>query len=227
MPGDGTFELNVYEEKNYQAMKMRCSSYYIYWFFAAIVCLGALACSNTLPKFGVGGRYEEGKDQFFRGRGGDMDKAVVSLEYVVSQDPTYKNSLTYLGRAYYRKERYKDAYVILQRAVAVNRDDEIAWLALGVTELRLGQNEKGIETLKGGITLASKVLVEGYHNYDRWDLRGAVRTSVRRSAFYLTKGVEEKENIIQSTERLLAQIDDEENAQKNNHSQNMRQLYQR
>ena len=208
-------------------MKMRCSGDYICWFFAAIVCLGAVSCSNTLPKFGVGGRYEEGKDQFFRGRGGDMDKAVVSLEYVVSQDPTYKKSLTYLGRAYYRKERYKDAYVILQRAVVVNKDDEIAWLALGVTELRLGQNEKAIETLKGGITLASKVLVEGYHNYDRWDIRGTVRASIRRSAFYLTKGVEEKENIIQTTERLLAQIDDEENAQKNNHTQNMQQLYQR
>jgi len=208
-------------------MKMRCSGDYICWFFAAIVCLGAVSCSNTLPKFGVGGRYEEGKDQFFRGRGGDMDRAVVSLEYVVSQDPTYKKSLTYLGRAYYRKERYKDAYVILQRAVVVHKDDEIAWLALGVTELRLGQNEKAIETLKGGITLASKVLVEGYHNYDRWDLRGTVRASIRRSAFYLTKGVEEKENIIQTTERLLAQIDDEENAQKNNHTQNMQQLYQR
>jgi len=206
---------------------MRCSGDYICWFFAAIVCLGAVSCSNTLPKFGVGGRYEEGKDQFFRGRGGDMDRAVVSLEYVVSQDPTYKKSLTYLGRAYYRKERYKDAYVILQRAVVVNKDDEIAWLALGVTELRLGQNEKAIETLKGGVTLASKVLVEGYHNYDRWDLRGTVRASIRRSAFYLTKGVEEKENIIQTTERLLAQIDDEENAQKNNHTQNMQQLYQR
>jgi tetratricopeptide (TPR) repeat protein len=174
----------------------------------------------------MGGRYEEGKDQFFRGRGGDMDRAVASLEYVVSQDPTYKNSLTYLGRAYYRKERYKDAYAILQRAVAVNKDDEIAWLALGVTELRLGQNEKGIETLKGGITLASKVLVEGYHNYERWDIRGTVRASIRRCAFYVAKGPEEKENIIQSTDRLLALIDDEENTQKNTHVQNMRPLYQ-
>lgn len=153
-----------------------------------------------------------------------MDKAVASLEYVVSQDPAYKKSLTYLGRAYYRKERYKDAYAILQRAVAVNKDDEIAWLALGVTELRLGQNEKGIETLKGGITLASKVLVEGYNNYDRWDLRGAVRTAIRRSAFYVAKGVEEKENIIQSTDRLLALIDDEENTQKNLHTQSVQQL---
>jgi tetratricopeptide (TPR) repeat protein len=205
-------------------MKTRCVGF-VGWCFVAIVCLGAASCANTLPRFGVGGKYEEGKDQFFRGRGGDMDRAVTSLEYVVTQDPTYKKSLTYLGRAYYRKERYKDAYVILQRAVAVNKDDEIAWLALGVAEMRLGQNDKGIETLKGGITLASKVMVEGYNNYERWDLRGTVRTSIRRCAFYLTKGVEEKDNIIQSTDRLLTLIDDEENAQKNGHSQNMRQLY--
>src|SRR5262245_15001951 len=208
-------------------MKPRCFGYHSCWLFAAIVCLGTISCSNTLPRFGVGGRYEEGKDQFFRGRGGDMDRAVASLEYVVSQDPTYKKSLTYLGRAYYRKERYKDAYVIVQWAVAGDKDDEIAWLALGVTELRLGQNEKGVETLKGGITLASKVLVEGYHNYERWDIRATVKTSVRRSAFYLTKGVEEKENIIQSTDRLLALIDDEENTQKNNHTSNVREYYSR
>ncbi len=208
----------------YLAMKTRSSV--ANWVFAAFVCLGAVSCSNTLPRFGVGGQYEEGKDQFFRGRGGDMDRAVTSLEYVVSRDPTYKNSLTYLGRAYYRKERYKDAYAILQRAVAVDKDDEIAWLALGVTQLRLGQNEQGIETLKGGITLASKVLVEGYHNYERWDIKGTIRASIRRCAFYLTKGVEEKENIIQSTDRLLALIDEEENVQKNTHVQNMRPLYQ-
>src|SRR5678815_5233522 len=175
-----------------------------------------------MPRFGTGGRYEEGRDQFLRGRGGDMDKAIVALEAVVRADPTYKDSLIYLGRAYYRKQRYQDAFAILQRALAVNPDNEIAWISFGMTQLQLGQNEKGIETLKGGITLASKVLVEGYHNYERWDIRGTVKTSVRRCAFYLTKGVEEKENIIQSTDRLLTLIDDEENAQKNNHTQNMR-----
>ena len=199
--------------------------YSVGWFVAAFACLALTSCSNTIPRFGVGGQYEEGRDQFLRGRGGDMDKAVVALESVVSQDPTYKHSLTYLGRAYYRKERYKDAYAILQRAVAVNKDDEVAWLAFGATQLRLGQNDKGIETLKGGITLASKVLGEGYKNYDRWDIRGTIRASIRRCAFYLTKGPEEKENILQSTDRLLALIDDEENFQKNAHSQNVRPLY--
>jgi hypothetical protein len=49
-------------------------------------------------------------------------------------------------------------------------------------------------------------MVEGYHHYERWDIRGTIRTAIRRCAFYLTKGVEEKENIIQSTDRLLVLI---------------------
>jgi tetratricopeptide (TPR) repeat protein len=154
-----------------------------------------------------------------------MDTAIVAFEKVVSQDPTYKDSLTYLGRVYYRKGRYQDAYAILQRAVALNKDDELAWIALGLTQLRLGQNEKGVETLKGGITLASKVMMDGYHDYIYWDTRGLIRGSIRRSALFLTKGVEERDNIIQSTERMLALVDDEENFQRNTRMQNTRPLY--
>ena len=187
----------------------------------------ASACSSSsIPRFGLGGRYEEGRDQFLRGKGGDVDTAVTALEYVVSRDPLYKDSLTYLGRAYYRKGRYQDAYAILQRALAVNKDDEIAWIALGITQLRLGQDEKAIETLKGGITLASKVVTQGYHNYPYWDLRGVIRSSIRRTAFLVTKGLEEKQEIISSTEILLARIDDEENFQKNTRIQNTNPLYQ-
>jgi tetratricopeptide (TPR) repeat protein len=185
----------------------------------------ALACTHYVPRFGIGGRYEEGKEQFLRGRGGDMDAAVVALETVVSQDPTYKNSLTYLGRAYYSKGRYQDAFAVLQRAVAVDKNDEIAWIALGLTQLRLGENDKGIESLKGGITLANKVMVDGYHNHIYWDTRGLIRASMRRSAFLLTKGAEEKNNIIQNTDRLLLMIDDEENFQRNTRIQNTRPLY--
>lgn len=183
------------------------------------------ACNHAIPRFGVGGRYEEGREQFLRGRSGDMDVAVAALEYVVSQDPTYKYSLMYLGRAYYRKGRYQDAFAVLQRALAVHDDDEQAWIALGLTQLRLGQNEKGIESLKGGITLANKVMVDGYHNYIYWDTRGLIKASLRRSAFLLTKGIEEKDNIIQNTDRLMALIDDEENFQKNTRIQNTRPLY--
>ena len=190
-----------------------------------LVAVLIYGCSNSVPRFGTGGRYEEGRDQFLRGRGGDMDRAVVALEAVVMADPTYKDSLTYLGRAYYRKGRYQDAFAILQRAVAVNPDNEMAWISLGVTQLQLGENEKGIETLKSGITLASKVMVEGYHNYEKWDIRRTIQTSIRRSAFLLISESQAKEKIIQSVNQLLAQVDDEENFQKNTHIQNVAPLY--
>jgi tetratricopeptide (TPR) repeat protein len=190
-----------------------------------LLVASTLACNHPVPRWGIGGHYEEGREQFLRGRSGDMDTAIVALESVVSQDPTYKLSLTYLGRAYYRKGRYKDAFEILQRAVAVNRDDEVAWMALGLTELRLGQTEKGIETLKGGITLANKAFVDGYHNYIYFDTRGMIKGAIRRSAFALTKGAEEKENIIRFTDTLLALVDDEENFQRNTRIQNERPFY--
>lgn len=190
------------------------------------ILLIALGCSMShIPRFGIGGRYEEGREQFLRGRGGDMDTAIVALENVVRQDPAYKYSLTYLGRAYYRKGRYQDAYAILQRALAVNKDDELAWITFGLIQLRIGQNEKGIEALKGGITLASKVMADGYRDHMYWDTRGLVRASLRRSAFLLVKGLEEKENIIQATDHLLGLVDDEENFQRNTHIQNTRPLY--
>jgi tetratricopeptide (TPR) repeat protein len=196
-----------------------------FW-LAAVMMASLMGCTpEQIPRFGVGGRYEEGRDQFLRGRGGNMDVAIDALEYVVSKDPMYKSSLTYLGRAYYRKGRYKDAYEFLQRAVVVNQEDELAWLAFGLTQLRIGQVDKGLESLKSGITLASRVMVDGYHNFIYWDTRGVVRAAIRRSAFLLTKGPEEKDNIVQATDRLLALVDDEENFQKNTYQQNVRPLY--
>jgi len=187
----------------------------------------ALGCTHYVPRFGIGGRYEEGKAQFLLGRTGDMDVAIAALEAVVKEDPKYYDSLTYLGRAYYRKGRYFDAYEILQRALAVNKDDEIAWISFGLTQLRLGQNDKGVETLKSGITLAHRVMKDGYKNYYTWDSRGVISAQLRRSAFLLTKGVEERNGIIEATDRLLALVDDEDNFQRNTRVQNTNHLYGR
>lgn len=162
----------------------------------------------------MGGRYEEGKDQFLRGRGGDMDRAIIALESVVKENPSHRDSLTLLGRAYYRRGRYEDARQILMRAVAVNKDDEIAWLVLSMAMLRLGENEKGLETLKGAITLLSKVSVNGYRDFPVWDINGLVRSSIRTTVHLATKGLEEKENLLRAAETLLTRLDEEENFQR-------------
>jgi tetratricopeptide (TPR) repeat protein len=175
----------------------------------------ATACTHPIPRLGTAGRYLDGRDQFLRGRGGDIDKAIESLEAVVKVDPTYKDSLTLLGRAYYAKERYRDAYAVLQRALAVNKDDEIAWLTLGLTQLRLEEDQKGIESLKGAITLISKVSIRGYREYPDWDSNKQVSVAIRRCAFVVAKG-DSKSDILRSSEALLVRMDEEENFQRIN-----------
>ena len=178
----------------------------------AISCLTIGGCWK--PDFlaiGTGGAYMTGKEEVTRRQGGDMDKAIVSLQKVVSQDPTYKDSLTLLGRAYYKKERYGDAYQILQRAVVVNQEDEIAWLALGITQLRLNDYDRGIKSLQGGLTLFNKLNVSGYRGFRYWDRSGKVKAATRRAIFVVSKETEAKrEDTIQSVEVLLRVIDEEE-----------------
>lgn len=157
---------------------------------------------------GLGGRYLDGRAEVTF-RGGNTKLAISKLEEVVQKDPFYRDSLTLLGRAYYKDGRYQDALQILKRALAVKEEDEIAWIALGLTQLRLGDDENGLKSLKGGLTLLGRVAKEGYRGFAFWDKNGLVRTSLRRAVLEATKGLEEKQRIIRSAELLLAQIDQE------------------
>jgi tetratricopeptide (TPR) repeat protein len=173
--------------------------------------LSISACSRPDWFFGVGGRYNEANIELLRGRGADMDKAIGNLESIVQDDPTYRDSLTLLGKAYYRKARYYDSFAILQRALAINKDDEIAWLFYGLTQIKVGENEKGLETIRGGLTLLGKAMRNNnYRDYPAWDPKGTVRATLNRAVFQALKGLQERENLIQVTEVLLARIDEEE-----------------
>ena len=148
-----------------------------------------------------------------KGDEGSLDYAVLFLKDVVSEDPRLEGALTLLGTAYYRLGRYQEAFKILQRALAVNRNDEIAWLVLGLAQLRLGQDEKGINSLKGAITLLNKASTSGYRGFPNWDSKGLVRSAMRRAAFRLVRVPGIKEDIIESCELLLGRVDEEELAQ--------------
>jgi len=178
-------------------------------FFAGVVVIALAGCWQP-PYLGAGGKYNEANIELMRGRQADLDKAIANLQLVVQDNPSYRDSLTLLGKAYYRKGRYYDSYTIVQRAIAVNRSDEIAWLVYGLSQLRIGENEKGLETIKGGLTLLAKAMKEDYRGYPGWDPRGLVRGTLNRAVFQALKGLEERENLIQINEQLLARIDEEE-----------------
>lgn len=179
----------------------------LFYFIFSLLLFSVLAC-NKPAGFGVGGRYSDAMFEISK-PSGNMGQAVNKLEYVVRRDPLYRDSLTLLGRAYYRRGRYQDAFQMLKRALAVHPKNEVAWIAMGLTQLRLGQDKKGLESLKGGITLLNKVSRDGYKDVEFWDKNGLVRHSTRKVVFYILKGLGEKPKILRSGEILLVRITDE------------------
>jgi len=62
--------------------------------------------------------------------------------------------------------------------------------------------------------LFGKAMREQYRGYPTWDLRGTVRAALNRAVFQALKGLEERDGLIQTTEQLLARVDEEEWAQR-------------
>lgn len=178
----------------------------------AISLLFVSGCSTPRWYVGVGGKYNEAKVELMRPRGADIDRAVISLEAVARENPTYRDSLTLLGMAYYYKTRYADSFQILTRAIAINKEDDIAWSLLGLAQMRLGDNERGLESIKGGLTLLGRAMRNdsGYKGYAGWDPNSIVQSSLRRAIFVATKGLDEKDDLIRATEALMRRIFDEE-----------------
>jgi tetratricopeptide (TPR) repeat protein len=179
-----------------------------------LAALSLSGCYRPAWFVGVGGKYNEAKTEIMRAKGGDLNKAIINLEEVVRTDPTYRDSLTMLGRAYYKAGRYEDAYKMVQRAVVVDKNDEVAWLVLGMVQLRLGQEQAGYQTLRGGLTLFTKAngSDDGYKGYETWDKAGRVKIAARRAVVAVLKGEggeEERNNVIRSVENTLAAMDHE------------------
>ena len=171
-------------------------------------------CGLRLPVLGIEGKYRSGRSLLILPAGRGIAESIPLLEEVAKKDPFYLDTLTLLGRALYYQGAHQDAFQLLQRALVVNKEDEIAWLTLGLTQLRMGDDQKGFENLKTGVALVNKVSKNGYRGYVRWDINGLIRASVRRTIVLVSKdGLGGKEELIRTGEVILRRIDDEEIAQ--------------
>lgn len=174
----------------------------------ALVAVGLAGCWRPAG-IGVGGKYIDAVNELVKSRkGGDPRKAIVDLQYVVSRDPAYLDSLTQLGRAYYHAGRYTAALEVLKRALAVNENDEIAWLVLGLTQFRRDEDQKALASYKGGLTLLAKATRNGYRDFtaEFWDVKGTVRRSLRRNISLAREGVSRKSGILAAGEDLLHRV---------------------
>lgn len=105
---------------------------------------------------GVGGEFESGRQALIKG---NADTAVRYLTAAAEQDPKYvyvienyrESVWTELGRAQYETKRYQEARQSFEKALAMNKDDNMARLYLGLVLIRSGQLPRGEKDVKNGM----------------------------------------------------------------------------
>jgi tetratricopeptide (TPR) repeat protein len=154
-----------------------------------IALLSATGCTSLR----TGGEVQYGRQALLEGK----SEAALGYFYSAAQtDPNYvyatgsspKQSVwSYVGRSEYLTGRLPQARQTLERALAGNREEDIARLYLGLTLARAGDRERGLKEIESGmrginnfldyINEAQRYSIGQYWDPDR-DIRGAIQLNL-------------------------------------------------
>ena len=121
-----------------------------------LTCLLA-GCASFL----AGGYVQSGREALIIG---DNKEALAYFEKAAKQDPSYVTGFvlpegiwSYVGRAEYANGELSEARQSLERALANDKDDNVARLYLGLTVARVGDRQTGLREIETGL--------QGIHNW--------------------------------------------------------------
>lgn len=105
----------------------------------------------------IGGNFQSGRQALLRNQ---SERALPYFLEVAQKDPDYvywsmyfqEGIWTYVGRTQYALGKFYEARQSLERALAKDKDDNLARLYLGLTLTRSGHNEEGLRELKTAMT---------------------------------------------------------------------------
>jgi tetratricopeptide (TPR) repeat protein len=118
--------------------------------FILIFVVAACAAYNT------GGQFVAGRQALLRG---DPQTALGYFLVAAQSDPNYvfravyfhEGVWTYVGRTQYATKRYQEARESLERALSMDKDDQLARLYLGLTLARAGDLSRGIKEIESAM----------------------------------------------------------------------------
>jgi len=90
--------------------------------------------------------------------GGDYETSLGFFQSAIQTDPSFKYGtayqqglLSYVGRSEYLSGRLPQAQQTLQKSLAVNKDEDIARIYLGLTLIRTDNREAGLKDVETGM----------------------------------------------------------------------------
>jgi tetratricopeptide (TPR) repeat protein len=119
----------------------------------AFFAIGALVSACTSLE--AGGELQSGRRAWFAG---DNETALAYFQSAAHKDPNYvygsvlqQGIWSYVGRAEYAAGQFTPARQSLERALSLNKPEDIARLYLGLTLARSGDPQRGLAEIEGGM----------------------------------------------------------------------------
>jgi len=168
----------------------------------------------------VGGEVQWGRQALLKG---DNETALGYFYSAAQRDPNFiyttgsspKQSVwSYVGRSEYLTGRLPQARQTLERALATNREEDIARLYLGLTLAREGDRQLGLKEIESGMRGISDWLdyitqAQRYSIGQYWDPGRAIRSSIQSDLAMISGKDLDWETLIANTEWLGIRMEQE------------------
>ena len=165
------------------------------------------------------GQIEQGRQALFVG---NNQTALAYFQQAAQADPNaiYGATLrmgvfSFLGQAEYLTGNYAQARQTLQKALVQHPQDHVARLYLGLTEVRLGDRQRGLRDIENGMKGIAAFLNYLNNNFaysfgQFWDPGGTIRASIKTDLTMISGANTDWAQLIAAGERLGIRIEQEE-----------------
>jgi tetratricopeptide (TPR) repeat protein len=191
-------------------MKTKCS-------LALLSLLVFLAGCASLQ---VSGEVQWGRQALLKG---DNETALGYFYSAAQTDPNYvyatgsspkQGVWSYVGRSEYLTGRLPDARQTLERALAANREEDIARLYLGLTLAREGDRQRGLKEIESGMQGINNWLdyinqAQRYSIGQYWDPGRAIRSTIQSDLAMISGKDLDWQRLIADTEWLGIRMEQE------------------
>ena len=182
--------------------------------FSLFVFLAGCASLQT------GGEVQSGRQALLEGRnepalGYFYSAAQRDPDYVYATGSSPKQGVwSYVGRSEYLTGRFPEAQKNLERAIASNRQEDIARLYLGLTLVREGDRQRGLKEIESGMRGIDSFLnnisqTQRYSIGQYWDPDREIRSAIQRDLAMISGKDLDWQKLTADTEWLAIQMEQE------------------
>ena len=196
------------------------------------LCTFLFGCTTTVQ---VGSAFQAGRRALL---GGDDEAALGFFQTVAENNPNFvfmtgssprQSIWSYVGRAQYLTGQFPQARQSLERALAGDREENIARLYLGLTFIQEGDRQRGLKEIESGMRGIQSFLdninrTQGFSIGQFWDPNRDIRSAIQYNLGLIANESPNWPRLIANTERLALQMERETDLARRQESRERRSM---